>query len=143
MATASYVIERDLDRCGGSGVIVLELRNATLHILVLEKDPSSAEWTGAFGEMLANTCRQLAEDMRFWVRTFSHPYNPRKPFHAEIPVEFRWDAWRPNALSPAQMSRESNKLTIPLRIETDRNALGLADLFQEMRARMEGELYAR
>ncbi len=143
MAEISYVVERDLDRCGGSGVIILELRKGALCILVLEKDPSSPKWVGGFGSLLPDACLQVAHELKDWVRKFSHPYNPRKTFRSEIPVRNYWEAWRPDADSTPQMSAESDRSTISLRVETDRNALGLADLFQEMHDRLQGSYYGQ
>lgn len=143
MTEISYLVERDLDRCGGAGVIMFELRNGALCILVLEKDPGSPEWAGGFGPVLPETCRLLAQDLRNWVRRPSHTFNHRKAFWAEIEVQTRWDAWRPNEDSPAQMSAESEKSTISLRVETERNALGLADLFREMHERLQRSSHGR
>ncbi|HVM90400.1 MAG TPA: hypothetical protein VMU11_00700 [Verrucomicrobiae bacterium] len=136
---ATHVIEWDLDREKGEGVIIFRLNGASLTVICLDRIRPDTDWYGEIGNPTSKACRHMAEQLADWIR--SPGYTKRgelKKFDEELAVMNYAECWREDGDSQIEPGLANRSSSVTISVESVRDAEHLQKLFVEYADRMEG-----
>lgn len=133
-------IEYDLDRSSGFGVVQFLMRGSSLFVLFLGRTAAGDDWSGEVGSVTAAECLIAADALKAWMRKPTyHPHGGRLPCALELEVTNYGKVQRTMDDDDTLYGDPYPEVeTLNIRVDTDKNADILRDLFLEMHRRLRG-----
>lgn len=134
------IIEYGLDRSSGFAVVQFRMRGSSLSVLFLGRAAVDDDWSGEVGSVTAAECIGAADALKAWVRKPTyHPRGGRIPCDLELEVTNYGKVQRAMADDDTLYGDPYPEIeTLAIRVDTDKNADFLRDLFLEMHRRLRG-----